>query len=157
MRKKLTININHFARITNYYQAPVMSANMAKIEFQSEHQYRYKQRSKNLIVTYLKFTGMKTKSFSNKLTFLVHLRTRWNEDSLSQALWGFLSISASFRKKKLLKKWNLAFCFSCMLFFIYLPKLRFFKQLRYIHFSLVIIYISLYISVCLYVLVITHV
>jgi len=72
------------------------------------------------MVTYLKFTGMKTKSFSNKLTFLVHLQTRLNADSPSQALWGFLSKSASFRKKKLLKKWNLTLSFSCILFFRYL-------------------------------------
>jgi hypothetical protein len=129
-----------------------MSANMAKIEFQSEHQYRYKPISKSLIVTYLKFTGMKTKSFSNKLTFVVHLQTRSNADLPSQALWGCLSISASFRKKKLLKKWNLAFSFSCILFFIYLPKSRFFKRLHYTHFSLVITYIRVHKSVCLHLL-----
>lgn len=60
------------------------------------------------------------KSFPKKLTFVVHLRTRWKAALPSQALVGSLSRSASFLKKKLLKKWNLSFSSGLILFLRYL-------------------------------------
>lgn len=59
-------------------------------------------------------------SFPNISTFLVHLWTRKNAALPSEALEGSLSKSTSFRKKKLLKKWNLCLSSGGIWFFKYL-------------------------------------